>query len=311
MIKKISQLNRLPAKFYDDEVMDNTEDRLRKKKEMLFEVSYETADTSNPSTADEINYYTSYSITLSALENMLDVDELKETISAIVDGGLSVISGELKIGQEGLPISDRLSANGHVYHPDQNSEHFVDCYSRFNLENNLLVHGTTEFHNDVVITCDTNINRQNPILTVKGVSKFYEVIDGTAYRAQWGDLAEIYAADKKYEPGTLIMFGGEKEITIAKEKVNGVVTSNPAIILNNNECEKMEIPTGVALVGRVPIKVRGPVHKFDKIVLSRTDPGIGVVYNHAYPTDVIARTLEENKDPGEKLVLCVTKMNLI
>lgn len=308
MIKKISQLNRLPPEFYDDEVMDDTEERLRKKKEMLFEVSYETADTSNPSAADEVNYYTSYSTTLSALENMLDVDELKETLSVVAGGGLSVISGDLTIGQPGLSANDRISANGHVYCP---GNYHVICYSNIDLQNDLSVHGQTEFHNNVVITCDTNIDREHPILTVKGVAKFHETIDGTAYRAQWGDLAEIYAADAKYEPGTLIAFGGEKEVTIAKERANGVVTSNPAIVLNGKESEQMEFPTGVALVGRVPVKVRGPVRKFDKIVLSHTDPGIGVVYNFAYPIDVIARALEENQDPGEKLVLCATRMNLI
>ena len=142
-----------------------------------------------------------------------------------------------------------------------------------------------------------------------GVATFGNVINGVSYRAQWGDLAEYYSSDAEYDPGTLVKFGGEKEITIATDKANGVVTSNPGIVLNRKEEDKTSV--GVALVGRVPVKVRGPVRKFDKIVLSHTDPGIGVVYNYAYPVDVIARALEDNQDPGEKLVMCATKFNLI
>lgn len=312
MIKKISQLNRLPKEFYDEDLFfDNIQERQRKKDESLFEVSYETADTSNPTAADQINYYTSYSVTLSSLGEMLGVDTMKELLSAIVSGALSVISGQLTIGQEGEDTPDRLPD---IYHPDLRPEdNGVTCYSPFNLENTLLQHGETEFHNNVVLCCnDSNAtNPEHPILHVGGVSVFDNVIYGVALRAQWGDLAEIYSADENYEPGTLIKFGGEKEITIAKDKANGVVTSNPGIVLNDKESKDMEFPTGIALVGRVPVKVRGPVRKFDKIVLSHTDPGIGVVYNFAYPNDVVARALEDNQDPGEKLVMCSTKFNLV
>ena len=320
MIKKISQLNRLPKEFYDEKNFGGSAAEkktfLRKKNDMLFEVSYETADTSNPVAADEVNYYTSYSTTLSALGDMLGTNELRELLSTIIDGGLSVISGELKIGLP-CPLSDQVQDRcPDNYRPDKRnggSGYTLTCYSPFNLENNLTAHGTVDFHNNVVLCCnDANaLNQDKPILHVGGVSVFDNTIYGTAYRAQWGDLAEIYSADEKYEPGTLVKFGGSEEITIAKDKANGVVTWNPAIVLNEKEGKTMKFPTGVALVGRVPIKVRGPVRKFDKIVLSHTDPGIGVVYNFAPMYEIVGRALEENLNKEEKLVMCAAKMNLI
>jgi hypothetical protein len=45
----------------------------------------------------------------------------------------------------------------------------------------------------------------------------------TAYRAYWADVAEMYQADEKYEPGTLVEFSGNNEITLATSNVNGCI----------------------------------------------------------------------------------------
>ena len=69
------------------------------------------------------------------------------------------------------------------------------------------------------------------------------------------------------------MFGGEKEVTISNGcTVNGIVTTKPGFILNNDKVDG-ETMVGVALVGRVPVKVVGKVYKFDKLVPSRKFPG--------------------------------------
>lgn len=315
MIKKISQLNELPISSYLKDywtVGVDKEEAERKLEEMMFEVSYETATPSDTDVADEANYYTSYSINLSGMKDALTINELWESLSSLSSGSLSVISGNLVIGEKGrIGTLDRLSGNGHEYHPDL--AHTITAYSKLNLENDATIHGTATFHNTVTISCNDGLQGQypnidNPILEVGGVATFKNVINGVSYRAQWGDLAEIYSADTAYEPGTLIAFGGEKEVTIAKNKANGIVTSEPGLILNSRE--DIEFPVGVAIVGKVPVKIRGPVRKFDKIVLSHTDPGIGVVYNYAPLAEIIAKALEENLDPKEKLVMCVTNFNI-
>jgi hypothetical protein len=92
-------------------------------------------------------------------------------------------------------------------------------------------------------------------------------------RAVYADIAEKYATDAQYEPGTVVMFGGDKEVTIANlpstTKVAGIVTTEPAQILNTN----LEDAVAIALVGRVPCKVVGTIFKGDMLVVSDI-PGV-------------------------------------
>jgi hypothetical protein len=142
-------------------------------------------------------------------------------------------------------------------------------------------------------------------VTFSDITTFSKVIMGTAYRALSADVAEYYSADEDLEPGTLVQFGGVNEITKADERVNGVVSSDPAYILNGGK--DMEHPTLLALTGRIPVKVLGPVHKFDLICLSDVK-GVAKVDNLCYTP--IGRALEENLDEGEKLVECVVKLHI-
>lgn len=152
-------------------------------------------------------------------------------------------------------------------------------------------------------TKSTNVVHRTGNETIDGVKTFKQTLQGTAYRAYWGDLAEYYESDKDYEKGTLIQFGGEKEITIASTKVNAVITSEPGFILNNKENKGLAI----ALTGKVPVRIVGKVEKFDEIVLSET-LGVGrVKKNDCEKTIAIA--LEANADENEKLVKCVTKLD--
>ena len=69
----------------------------------------------------------------------------------------------------------------------------------------------------------------------------------------------------------------------------------------------MQYPTLIALSGRIPVRVVGPVKKFDKITLSDKN-GVAIVDNSCY--NAIGRALEENLDEGEKLVECVVKLEI-
>lgn len=97
---------------------------------------------------------------------------------------------------------------------------------------------------------------------------------GTAVAAQYADLAEMYTADAAYEPGTVLVFGGDAEVTVtnryADARVAGVVSTAPAYLMNST-CNGV----AVALRGRVPVKVIGTVAKGDLLVASVT-PGYAV-----------------------------------
>ena len=86
--------------------------------------------------------------------------------------------------------------------------------------------------------------------------------------ANYADLAEKYVADAAYAPGTVLMFGGDKEVTQCdtdmSSRVAGVVSTNPAYLMNSGL--EGEHTVELALTGRVPTKVRGPIRKGDLIV---------------------------------------------
>jgi hypothetical protein len=93
---------------------------------------------------------------------------------------------------------------------------------------------------------------------------------GQATSARYADLAEYYIADQPYEPGTVVSFGGEVEITISTTAgdtaVSGVVSSNPAYLMNCDLTSDHGHVIPVALRGRVPCKVTGPVRRGDLLV---------------------------------------------
>jgi len=117
------------------------------------------------------------------------------------------------------------------------------------------------------------------------------LLSTTATAAQYADLAEKYTSDQEYVPGTIVMFGGDAEVTISEDrtkKVAGVVSTHPAYLMNSHlEGTSVE----VALQGRVPCKVEGTVHKGDMIVAGST-PGVGIAHNDPQLGQVIGKALE-------------------
>jgi hypothetical protein len=94
------------------------------------------------------------------------------------------------------------------------------------------------------------------------------VITATATSARYADLAENYEADADYAPGTVLVFGGNNEVTIssldADVRVTGIVSTNPAHLMNS--CLDAEHTVALALTGRVPAQVIGKVSKGDMMV---------------------------------------------
>jgi hypothetical protein len=90
------------------------------------------------------------------------------------------------------------------------------------------------------------------------------------------DLAENYEGDRDYEVGTVLVFGGDKEVTTTNVKndtrVAGVV-SNTAAYTMYEACPGFK--NLVALQGRVPCKVVGKIRKGDILVTSGI-PGVAI-----------------------------------
>jgi hypothetical protein len=105
-------------------------------------------------------------------------------------------------------------------------------------------------------------------------------------------LAEKYVADATYTPGTVLVFGGDQEVTLANAfdstRVAGVVTTNPAYVMNS-ACEGEHV-VNIALQGRAPVKVTGPVYKGDLLVSGSN--GHATANNIARAGTIIGKSLE-------------------
>jgi hypothetical protein len=121
-------------------------------------------------------------------------------------------------------------------------------------------------------------------------SSTFNTVFAKATTAQYADLAECYAADAEYAPGTVVDFGGDAEITLspidASPRVAGVISTNPAHLMNSHL--EAEFVAAVALVGRVPTLVQGTVMKGDAMVSAgngraraENDPKISTVIGKA------------------------------
>ena len=136
--------------------------------------------------------------------------------------------------------------------------------------------------------------------TAKYNTMYATVFDGTATKARYADLAENYSADTEYEPGTVMVLGGAKEITTTTtkgdSKVIGVVSNKPAYLMNSEL--QGEFITPVALTGRVPCKVIGKVEPGD-ILVSSAIAGYAIVNNNPEVGTVIGKAME-TKDSVDK-----------
>ena len=139
-------------------------------------------------------------------------------------------------------------------------------------------------------------------------SSWWSTFYGVSTQAKYADLAENYQGDAEYAPGTVLIFGGEQEVTttteLGDERVAGAVSTNPAHLMNGGLTGTNVI--ALALRGRVPCRVIGPVTKGDSLVTS-TIPGcaVSVGRDRTYNQAIFAKALETNLDAGEKTITVV------
>jgi hypothetical protein len=146
----------------------------------------------------------------------------------------------------------------------------------------------------------------NAVGNIGSSTNYFNTVFAKATSALYADLAEIYTTDATYEVGTVVVFGGEAEITttdkFADVSVAGAISTEPAYLMNSS----MDgLP--LALRGRVPVKVIGPVSKGDLLVTAGANPGyaISVGKSTEHPLAVFAKSIETNTDEGVKVITAV------
>ena len=142
--------------------------------------------------------------------------------------------------------------------------------------------------------------------TLGNSSTWYSAVYATAVQSYYADLAEKYIADRDYEPGTVVVFGGPEEITVTTKledrRVAGVISTDPAYLMNMSSAG---LP--VALRGKVPVKIIGQVSKGDLLVTSDLPGyGISVGFRSDYsPNAVFAKSLVDDNTHEARVIWAV------
>lgn len=136
----------------------------------------------------------------------------------------------------------------------------------------------------------------NATVNLGSTTAWFNNIYGVSTQARYADLAEIYSSDQDYQPGTVVVFGADTEVTIstslADNRVAGVVSTNPAYLMNSGASG-----VAVALTGRVPCHVVGQIKRGDMLVTSAI-PGVATSTANPQIGTVIGKALE-NYDNNE------------
>ena len=140
-------------------------------------------------------------------------------------------------------------------------------------------------------------------------------LEGTATAAQYSDVAERFASDSVYTPGTVVALGGAEEITQvneeASDEVFGVVSSlEQAAFKMNDGAGNNETHPYIAMTGRVDVKVIGIVNKGDRLI-SASVPGYARAATKAECTafNVIGRALTSKTTAGQGSVLAAVRVS--
>jgi hypothetical protein len=137
----------------------------------------------------------------------------------------------------------------------------------------------------------------------------------TVTSAQYSDVAERFAADGMYEPGTVVALGGAAEITAvaeeASDEVFGVVSSiGQAAVKMNSSAGSDSTHPYIAMTGRVQVKVMGAVNKGDRLI-SASVPGYARAATKAECTafNVIGRALDSKQSEEAGSVLAAVRVS--
>ena len=150
-------------------------------------------------------------------------------------------------------------------------------------------------------------NADNTINLGSGALRYATIyavnFEGIVTTATYADLAEKFTTKEEYPEGTILKISESEDYDLEAcqnytDDFVGIVSKNPGFIMNNESPGQL-----VGLIGRIPIRVIGPVRKSQKIIVNENGCGIAVDFRSGY----IAISLESNPDENEKLVMCFVK----
>jgi hypothetical protein len=274
---------------------------------------------------------TDLTITSSGLLNLSATNDVVVSGNMRVIGNFEVEGTETIINTTSIQVEDNIiglnrTASGNATIPRFSGIHINRGDLSTATENDLYWVWDEQFADDgssifgnaggawTALRATHNEGEQSPNSDFSLVDIRANVVHALSTSAQYADLAERFAADAPIAEGAVVMLGGSQEITETyselSDEVFGVVSTRPAYAMNagagNNESHPF-----VAMSGRIPVRVIGPVTKGQRLVTSAVKGTARAVSNTdtINPFHVIGRALEDKHDDAIGMVNCVVRTN--
>ena len=170
----------------------------------------------------------------------------------------------------------------------------------FGANNMTTIRGSTTVNTAAGATAIVN-GAGNAVGNIGSSSSYFNTVFAQATTALYADVAERFASDEIYEPGTVVELGGSAEITRvrhdASDTVFGVISTRPAFTMNGGAGDNDTHPP-VAMTGRVPVKVTGIVNKGDRLISAGDGVARAAQPGEATSFNVIGRALSGKSTNG-------------
>jgi hypothetical protein len=157
----------------------------------------------------------------------------------------------------------------------------------------------------------TNLNG-NGVGNIGSSSTYFNTVFAQSTSAQYADVAERFAADTEYAPGTVVELGGIAEITNCvnelSENVFGVISTRAAYLMNSGAGSDLTHPP-IAMTGRVPVRVIGTINKGDRLVSAGNGLARSAKPGEATAFNVIGRSLENKSGNNKGMVEAIVTIN--
>jgi len=155
-------------------------------------------------------------------------------------------------------------------------------------------------------------NNANGVGNIGSSTTYFNTIFAKATSAEYADLAERFEADAAYPAGTVVMLGGEKEITAAVEDatddVFGVISSRAAFTMNGAAGSDDTHPP-VAMTGRVPVRAVGHIRKGDRLISAGNGLARAARRDEWTAYNVIGRALRDKTTKDEGTIEAIVTIN--
>ena len=219
------------------------------------------------------------------------------TANGVAGTSLYVTGGNLVIAN----TSSRGLVADFFYYSNGNPISFAGTYSNSNVASYLPSYAGSILASTLQATnITTGANT-----TAGSMTGNWTLTAGSRLQATYADLAERFAADSDYEPGTVVQLGGEKEITAVQyelsEDVFGVISDTAAYLMNAGAGDDSSHPP-VAVSGRVDVKVVGKVTKGQRLVSAGNGIARAAKQGEATAFNTIGRALADKTTDGEGFV---------